>query len=635
MTVVVEDCCPYYLDAPDSVCANEKFCVWLVSKEDLTLPVPNGINGMDFGVNYDASLMLPTGVYTLGPVVTNGGAGGAAYLNINAAEERVHTSIHYTGDLDQFPQFVGDGRVICIEFIALSSFLQGAATLTAYEVREGYLVDEILECADPVTINATGGVGNSLLTAQVRFWNDPSPNKLLSAGPGYIPTEVYSVDLNCARDQVLTTTDANGSFTYDANNGPQFQLYRDIPGKGPGSTTNACDDIMDVINAMDCFDLGQVTTFQPMPVPNPYQMIAGDVNMNDVLGANDITLIQKRIVLKYCDYPQAWNIATWPTSNSLNGNPPSFDWRFVSANLATTSPKFAVTDPYPYYDGDPLDLGYYRDNVPDADTCLTLNLTDDNGCIDVQSDNFVAILLGDFNGSWETTDSPVAKTASRAYSLVFDVKNAQLLADDVYRIPVYANSDTTVVAMDFDADYDQSRLQILSLGAYTNVAGHASMVWNNYQNDRVLLTSYTLQRGGFPLGVPVYYLEVKVNSAQELPADALGQIKGYLNGKPAEVAVTGLTPTHQSLRQNDLRMDIMAYPNPTDGSLTLQVSSAQADRAEARLVDLLGRTVATYGFDLKPGDQRFEIDMTGLADGVYFLKTLTSQGQATIRVVNR
>jgi hypothetical protein len=60
------------------------------------------------------------------------------------------------------------------------------------------------------------------------------------------------------------------------------------------------------------------------------------------------------------------------------------------------------------------------------------------------------------------------------------------------------------------------------------------------------------------------------------------------------------------------------YPNPNDGNMTLEYEAQENQSGEFAIFDMTGRQVATY--QLLPGNNRMEINLTGLSTGMYFYK---------------
>ena len=612
--------CRYRLEQPDgAVCAGDTFCLWLTSREDLTAPPREGIIGLDYSLAYDPALLQPTGRYTLGSVPQPGR--WTAQVNTGTAG-RVHTSLYYD-DSQANAQFADSGRVMCLEFVVLNAF--ATSPVWATEIREGYLVTERFACADTLNLAASAKTEGNY---RVSYWLDPA--RPLASDPAHVPTQVSATNASCqaVEDPRPVAVDAQGNFAYDAQPTDRFTLLRDIPGKGPASSTNLCTDVMTLINGMDCYVLGEITSLRPQlsttnAPPTPFQMIAGDVNANDVLAASDITLIQQRAVGLICDFPQSWN-TNWSVSNNTNPVPASYDWRFVGETALTSWPDYQLSASYP--STSPNDLGYHRDNVPNVPACHTVLYRSDSECLEPQPEHFGAILLGDVDGSWQSASAAVAKTAATNYRMVFALDRAQELGNRRVRFPVIARADTVVVALDFAVRFDTTRLRYVAVHRDSVHGNNISPAWNHIQNHRLLLTCFMMRPGGFSLDVPTFWIEAELQGDGPLTDEALQVSTSLLNGKPAE-PLKRSTPTGRSVTGT---VHFSLYPNPTSGQLNVQASEALH---WVGVFDALGREVLS----LEPaaGATSVALNATSLPHGVYVVKIQTSGGSSQAKVVKQ
>ena len=98
---------------------------------------------------------------------------------------------------------------------------------------------------------------------------------------------------------------------------------------------------------------------------------------------------------------------------------------------------------------------------------------------------------------------------------------------------------------------------------------------------------------------------------------------GTLPGAEAECLTANRPDPRNSL-------DVAVYPNPTAGSVTLEVPAAP-DGGSWQLYDLQGRPVARGAF----ASFRTEVGLDGYPAGVYFLRVVTPAGEAVRRVMRR
>lgn len=76
--------------------------------------------------------------------------------------------------------------------------------------------------------------------------------------------------------------------------------------------------------------------------------------------------------------------------------------------------------------------------------------------------------------------------------------------------------------------------------------------------------------------------------------------------------------------------DLLAvYPNPTSSALTVSISATKAEKASARVVDMVGRIVSTSPVTLNAGLNLFDVDVTQLSNGPYVLLLQLEGGEIT------
>lgn len=91
------------------------------------------------------------------------------------------------------------------------------------------------------------------------------------------------------------------------------------------------------------------------------------------------------------------------------------------------------------------------------------------------------------------------------------------------------------------------------------------------------------------------------------------------------------TPVCNSIDGVEYRLNI--YPNPANDQVTVYVDNLQ-NGAEVRIVDMLGKTVGSYS--IAGGDNKVDIDLSALAEGIYLVRIVSDNNIATERlIINR
>lgn len=609
----------YQLSAPDTIkCQDATFCVWLQAKS----VVNSGIIGLDYCLNYDPSLIEPTGNATLGEVVNHGGNNYGAYKINSNVSGQLNASIFYQ-NAPNGTQFVGLGNVICIEFRLKAPATHGQTTLNACEVSEAYTLFEKSEQADAHTIKITEDIYK--LKGRLVYWNTSNgvqPLRYDVSNPNsHLVTHIFGNNGNCnALSADSTQTDLDGYFIYDTRHGNHLNIKRDIAANSP--------DLMQVINGMDCYYAALITTFDTQDssgnwVPLAAQMLAADVTMNGKVRANDITLMQQRITLQIPEYPQVWNYDTL-TGQPLPSALPSLDWRFYDHHTTANHPDFVPASNYPVFPTPPVDAGFWRDRVPVLGQCVP---TEFGTICDTDSSKnlYYGVLLGDVDGNWRSNLSNQLRTTTYKEGEVFiDLFNAEKIGENRYKIPIHYKLAKPVNALDLSFAYDQAQMQIKNVRR-TNEGEKAGfqMSWNNHQNQQVLLTSYSI--GGTGKQTPIYELEIELATGQTLSKALFNNFRGYLNGKTSR---TQVVKTASEFNQAKGLGTVGVYPNPATNEVTVSYSHIGQQVPGLSLRDALGRLTPIAPVLTEAGKIKFTVGH--LNNGVYLLRVMDSKNSQGI-----
>lgn len=579
-------CCTYTIDDTSIPCPTQDtsgnasiFCIPLIAQTD----VPQGVIGLDFCLEYDNNVMTPTGNVTLGDVVLNNSPNADYYINTTTNPNQLHVSIFYTPQAPTTAEFVGSGEIACIEFSLNNNFMSNTSPVfSVCEIIESYDIYTETACANSGSLSLTG---TAELEGRILFWDDANkPLRYDSLNPSnYLITEISEMPNSCSGSPT-TTPNLNGEFNYMTTSGGGYVHFsRDIDCSTP---------VMSVINGMDCYLAGLVTTLDTNFIPNPYQMIAMDVNMDDRISAGDITHMQNRITQSICEFPQ-------PDSISL-------DWRFIDSTTVQTAQDYQPSNTYPLDDIQ----GYSKYNVPDVPPCLTTP-SSSQMCAPTTIKAH-GILLGDVNGDWDA-NPPTASTIRMGTQarIIFDLSQSTIDQNGNHRIPILYEGETNLMGFDFTMDYNESRLSIINIDHSLN----AFMTkWNDLEQNRVLFTSYANVCGGIPVNLIGYITLQSIDEA--IHTSDLGTIESYFNGEPITVEIQG--NIHTSINGQDLiESSIKIYPVPMNDQLIVAYQDLLEEVRSIQLYNSLGQLLKNVELD---SSGQSLIDVSALPKGTYFVK---------------
>jgi len=68
--------------------------------------------------------------------------------------------------------------------------------------------------------------------------------------------------------------------------------------------------------------------------------------------------------------------------------------------------------------------------------------------------------------------------------------------------------------------------------------------------------------------------------------------------------------------------NISIYPNPATGSVNIDLNAVSASAGVISITDIQGKQVAASTIGIVEGANHFELDISGLQPGIYFVKVV-------------
>jgi hypothetical protein len=429
---------PYAVTAVTQLCNVPTYCVPV--EVSAAFPV-SGVIGYDMTINYDATSLEPTGNITVSNDLINTQYVDATVTSSSAGVLQVMLVLN--GNAPAQTTFQGYGELFCVEFTRLSGLGGNDSTqVSVSTLTESYV-------AGPVAVGVNSAFMYSELNTQydgnLAFGITNAPLTINESTSANTPVNVvYGVVAGAITNPGNPAeVDAAGDFAHDLNNGTSISIVRDIE--------NA-SSVQAVVNGADALTAKGVL-FSGL-APSIYQILAMDVNLDGVITAGDISQINQRATLMIGEYQQAWN---YDNQGNSNGQP-SKDWIFVD-QARLNSAAYAISSTFPADD----QVGYTSGRVPVVPFVLDANATgfDPNSavCQEWATENYVAIMLGDANESYDDLQTNVSD------SLVFDLSQAVYTSNagtNYIEVPVFVNS-AFASALDVAFKYNQNKLAFYSV----------------------------------------------------------------------------------------------------------------------------------------------------------------------------
>ncbi|MDB5257601.1 MAG: Cadherin-like beta sandwich protein [Chitinophagaceae bacterium] len=577
----------YALSNVDAVCSSS-FSVPLQTVG----AIKSGLIGLDFTLNYDQTLVTPSGTASLGAVAASYGD----YSLNTSTPGKVVVSV-YIKNAPSNTFFNGTGNVIGINFTVNAGVaINTSGALTTSLIEESTVIGAATSCnASSSTLKVVGVVGGKII------YRDDVNNDLgydASSPALYAPTVITGYGSTCSAQVGASVMPNNvGIFGYYPGNGSQLKIERDVKGNF-NLPPLECTNVQAVINSAD-YQLALTIANSSYATPSLYELMTADVNQDGKVTAGDVSLISSRSINQYnCEFPQAWNYEWNGTSYVPKPTyAKSKDWIFVP-DVYATSPSFV------------LNMG--RNKVPQLPACLPLP-PGVATCTANANTIYHALLLGDVNANWTKAANGSQLREIVSKEIFFDLPNA-IVNGSTKTIPVYYSGETSFSGIDFSIDYIVG-ITITGLNGADGVA----VQWNNIGNQRLMVSAYANEKltGNYP----VLYLTVSTNDA--LTSESFSSATGYLNGEEANMRFDESSAANVS---SGIHAEI--FPNPSNGITYLYTTDAAAFVKVS-----IYHTNGTLVYENANVAANENAALPELKAGVYIVKVSGSSGETTKKLV--
>jgi chitodextrinase len=583
---------PYNVQSRVASCTETTVCIPVIAFDSV-----KNVIGYDVVMNYDKTKLTPTGNITVGSALINP-AYVTAINSIDTTNSRITIALFLNSAAPAATKFTGVGNVFCVEFNKAVAFTStDVTTVSVSTLQESYFNGVAGKLVQSGTYQA---FRDSSYTGKLAFWSNNSPIKYNSANPNqYLATTINGNNANCnAPSTTVTNPDTLGNFSYNANNGVNININKDIP---------ATTDMQPVINGFDALRARQVLLNDVTFIPNAYQIIAMDVNQDGVVSAGDVSQINQRAVLLIGEFRQAWNYNAAGVSNGQL----SKDWSFVDTALVTTSPAFVISATYPGNDA----VGFSKFKVPVLSFCSPVNATSVVGttaCPTISTMTYKGILIGDIDGNYATVNPNTAFRSSEKVTM--DLSKATV-ENGYINVPVLISSTQDVNSLDFALQFNTSAMSFNTVVDRTNSLETLS----NFNNDDQTLRFTSNSLTNYDLNAQILNVKFAVGS-HEVSANDFNAVAAYINGERVafEVANGQISGTGAIVN---------VYPNPATDMINVVVS----EDATVQLVDVSGRQVIYQTNVL--ANEAASISTSSIANGVYLMKVYNGTNVSVKKVV--
>jgi hypothetical protein len=140
-----------------------------------------------------------------------------------------------------------------------------------------------------------------------------------------------------------------------------------------------------------------------------------------------------------------------------------------------------------------------------------------------------------------------------------------------------------------------------------------------------------IKLNGLPVGT--YYAHV-FGFANAFTPYVCYSIKAEISSAPFTLAPTGGNNSSNSLNSDEsARISFNVFPNPVQNEATIDFSAKMQGKVNVAIMDLVGRTIKTYDFNVSAADTRFNVDLSELQNGMYMMNVNNGTNQKSAKLV--
>ena len=388
---------------------------------------------------------------------------------------------------------------------------------------------------------------------------------------GAEPVADVDVQLSGSNQSNMMTTN-NGQYGFAVTPGGDY-------------TVTPVKDV-DPLNGVTTFDLVLITKhiLGVQSLDSPYKMIAADANKSKSITTFDLVQLRKLILFIDTEFPN------------------NTSWRFVDKGYVFPDP----TNPW----------------VEEFPEVINFN----NVTADELDSDFIAVKIGDVNGSAQPNFASAAEDRTVTGSLVFDIDDVELENGELYTVNFKAH-DFNVLGYQFTLNFDRTALEFVdvvpALASMDNFGltlldkGAITTSWN--ENDVKLEDGDVVFSLTFKANRKVKLSEALSVNSRFTPAEAYKPNGDLLD---VDLAFNGALAGTFELYQNT--------PNPFSAATVVGFNLPQASTATLTITDVSGKVVKVVTGDFAKGYNEIRLKRSDLpAGGIYYYQLDTPTDSAT------
>lgn len=401
---------------------------------------------------------------------------------------------------------------------------------------------------------------------------------------GYISTEYddmieqVEVSLQSKTNAQMSyrATDVDGHFAFENMTAHEDYIVR------------ASNDV-DYLNGVSTLDLILIQRhiLGIEALDSPYKLIAADVNSNEEISAIDLIELRKLILGIYDDLPE------------------NESWRFVDRSQIFPD----IYAPWPFNE---------EIDIYDLST-------------DEMTNNFIAVKIGDVNGSAEINNagenSQIISRSNEDFKLLYDI--LEISEHSEYLIPFYMDQNASIFGMQTAVSFNSKDIEIVGLESGKL---DLSVVNYNMRGEDILISWNDNSPIDVKADEALFYLTVRTD--QQVNVGAFDLTASHMK---SEIYTSDFKIHDLDLTGNSSDVDNRLYqnvPNPFSSETDIIFDLENEMEVKINILDGSGKLLRSYVNIFPKGENRYTVSSHDLnGNGVYYFNIETEAFSATKKMI--
>jgi len=434
------------------------------------------------------------------------------------------------------------------------------------------------------TWTATDGCGNES-TAEQKFWVMAGPASATISGAlmteEHEMTDNVMLTLENSNAANFTQLSTDGNFSFDVLLNQNYTL-----------TPERDDDLLNGITTYDMILMGRHILELEL-LDSPYKLIAADINNSGSVSALDMILL-RRLILHI--------------DESIDNNT---SWRFVESEYIFADPTNPFASTFP-------------------------EVSNFNGITQSQIADFMAIKIGDLNGSATANQLAAGDTRSAEGDLVFQLDDAQLTVGEQYEVAFKARDFAAVEGYQYTLNFAGLEVVDVEAGALRGLTVNNFGMTNLDRG--ILTTSWNAQTAQTVADDEVLFtLVVEATEAIQLSkalrvSSDLTPAEGY--SETSDKLAVSLRFGEEDVIGAEAFALYQNRPNPFGSETTISFNLPEAMDATLTIYDVSGRVLKQVIRNYAAGYNEELVERNELgATGILYYQLETATETATKKMI--